>query len=97
MASEEEILVTEETTTETDNRPATHKDPKCTCCGNIGPWEVEGIFRPVHLIIGLFLLLWGVFPGVFYLVTVALIRMKPEHRAKTCPRCKARNMFTYLY
>ena len=73
-----------------------HSVPKCTCCGYEGPWKKEKIFRGMDWVIGLsLLLLFGT--GLIYLIVVGLIRMNPNNRAKICPKCGARNLWTFLY
>ena len=74
-----------------------HKTPKCTCCGNIAPWKVGPIFRPMDWIAGALFGLFGIFPGVIYLAVVGLIRMNENNREKTCTKCGAKNLFTFEY
>ena len=70
--------------------------PKCTGCGYEGPQKKEKIFRGMDWVIGLsLLLLFGT--GLIYLIVVGLIRMNPNNRAKICPKCGARNLWTFLY
>lgn len=71
--------------------------PKCTCCGYIGNWELDKVFRPMDWVIGIILLLLGIVPGLIYLGVVGLIRSNKDRRAKICPQCKARNLWTFLY
>ena len=74
-----------------------HKVPKCTCCGNIGPWKVGPIFRPMDWIAGILFGLMGIFPGVIYLAVVGIIRMNENNREKICTKCGGRNLFTFEY
>ena len=80
--------------------PTQHSVPKCTCCGHEGPWKVDPVFRPVDWILTILFLLLGILPGVVYATTIILIRggKRGDHyRAKTCPKCGAKNLFTFLY
>lgn len=81
----------------TSTMQTNHDIPKCTCCGNIGPWKVEPLFTGRHLLIGIVLMIFGFVPGLIYLGTVAVIRSNENNRAKICTKCKAQNMFTFLY
>lgn len=74
-----------------------HDVPRCTCCGYVGEWKLDSVFRPVDFVIGIPLLILGIIPGVIYLVTVGLIRSNKNRRAKICPQCKARNLWTFFY
>ena len=73
-----------------------HDVPKCTCCGNVGPWKVEPVLRGIDWVIGIALMILGFVPGIVYLVVVFALRSKEDKRAKICPKCKAKNMFTSL-
>ena len=77
--------------------PQRHDVPRCSCCGYVGQWQVESLFRPMDWVIGILLLILGIIPGIVYLVTVALIRSNKDRRAKICPSCKARNLWTFFY
>ncbi len=77
--------------------PTHHEIPKCNYCGNIAPWKVGPILRPMDFVIGVALLLLGFIPGLVYLGVVALIRSNDKNREKICTKCGARNMFTNLY
>jgi len=73
-----------------------HDTPKCLSCGTVTQWKIEPVLKPINWIIALGLLVFfGA--GLVYLVVVALIRSNPNNRAKICPRCGARNMWTFLY
>lgn len=73
-----------------------HTDPQCTHCGYVGPWKVDHLLRPIDIIIFLiFLWFWGA--GFIYLIVVIIIRLNPDRRAKICPNCKARNLWTFHY
>lgn len=74
-----------------------HDVPRCTCCGYVGPWKVDSLFRPIDYVIGIILLICFIIPGITYLGTVALIRANKDRRAKICPSCKARNLWTFFY
>ena len=74
-----------------------HKTPRCNSCGNIGEWKVGPLLRPIDLVIGVVLLLFGVFPGIVYLGVVAAVRSNVDRREKICPKCGAKNMFSFLY
>jgi hypothetical protein len=76
--------------------PTTHQVPKCLSCGHVGPWKVDGLFRPMDWLIGLgFLVFFGT--GLVYMLVVGLIRLNKNNRAKICTNCKARNMFAFQY
>lgn len=73
-----------------------HATPKCTHCGYVGEWKLESLLLPHHIIIFLiFLFFWGA--GLIYLIVILIIRMRPDSRAKICPHCKARNLWTFYY
>lgn len=73
-----------------------HDIPRCTQCGTITPWRVESIFLARHFLIGgLLLLFFGA--GLFYFLTVAIIRGNANSRAKICPNCGAHNLWTFIY
>lgn len=73
-----------------------HHVPKCTCCGYVGEWKVASLVRPIDIVIFLlFFLFWGA--GFIYLIVVILIRLNPDRRAKICPQCKAKNLWTFYY
>ena len=74
-----------------------HNIPKCLSCGTITKWKIEPLFTSSHLAVGVVLLVMGVFPGIIYLGTVTVIRSNPNNRAKICPRCGGRNMWTFMY
>jgi len=76
--------------------PTSHQVPKCLSCGHVGPWKVDGLFRPMDWLIGLgFLVFFGT--GLVYMLVVGLIRSNKNNRAKICTNCKARNMFVFQY
>lgn len=70
--------------------------PKCTCCGYVGQWKVEPLFRAMDWVIGL-ILLFFFGAGLVYFLVVGLIRANKNNRAKICPNCNARNLWTFLY
>lgn len=73
-----------------------HSVPKCTHCGYEGEWKLESLVRPMDIIITILLLFfWGA--GLIYLLVVVLIRMNPDNRAKICPSCQAKNLWTFYY
>ncbi len=73
-----------------------HDIPKCLACGTITKWRVEPALLPRHFAVGCMLLLFfGA--GLIYWFTVALIRAHPATRAKICPKCGGRNMWTFMY
>lgn len=78
-------------------QPTKHDIPRCTCCGYVGQWKLDSIFRPVDFVIGIILLILGIIPGVIYFATVGLIRANKDRRAKICPSCKAKNLWTFFY
>lgn len=79
------------------NQPAERHDvPKCLHCGAINPWKVEPMLIARHWLVTLGLLLFfGA--GLVYLLIVIIIRSNPNTRAKICPSCGARNMWTFQY
>ena len=77
--------------------PTTHDVPKCTSCGFVGPWKVGALFTPLEIIIAIVFLCLGVVPGLIYIgIHIARYGSK-SNRPKYCTRCKAKNMFTFLY
>jgi hypothetical protein len=70
--------------------------PKCLSCGTVTQWNVEPIFLPRHFVVGglLFFFFGG---GLVYLLLVAIIRSGSKYRAKICPVCKARNLWSFIY
>lgn len=80
-----------------EETPMQHDIPKCTCCGHIGPWKVGPILRPIDFVIGIILLVLGFIPGLVYFGVVATIRLNEKNREKTCTKCNARNLFTFVY
>lgn len=78
------------------SNPTSHKYPKCTHCGYEGEWKLEPIFRPMDWIIGI-LFMFALGSGLVYLIVVGLLRSNKDRRAKICPHCKARNLWTFLY
>ena len=74
-----------------------HSVPKCTSCGYVGEWKMEPVLRPMDYVIGIAFMFMGIFPGIIYLGVVAANRSKSENRAKTCPQCGAKNLWTFLY
>ena len=81
-------------------QPTTHDVPKCTCCGHIGPWKEDPVFRPIDYILTILFLLLGIFPGIIYAVVIIAIRggkRGDAYRAKHCTNCDAKNLFTFIY
>lgn len=78
------------------DKQAQHTIPKCMSCGTITEWKVEPIFIPKHLIIG-FILLFFFGAGFFYLLVLGLLRSNQNNRAKICPKCGARNLWSFIY
>lgn len=74
-----------------------HDVPKCTCCGYVGQWEIEPLIRPMDWVIGIAFTFLACGSGLVYLGVVAAIRSNKDNRAKICPACKARNLFTFIY
>lgn len=74
-----------------------HRVPKCTCCGYIGEWKLEPVLRTMDIILGILFLFIGIIPGIIYIGVVALIRSNKDNRAKICPKCKGRNLWTFIY
>ena len=74
-----------------------HQIPKCTCCGYVGRWKVESVLRPMDWAIGIIGGIVTLGFGLVYLLVVALIRSNKDRRDKICPRCKARNLWTFTY
>ena len=70
--------------------------PKCLHCGTITKWRTEPLLTGRHWLIGGLLML-AAGSGLIYLGVVALIRTNKNTRAKTCPKCKAANMWTFQY
>lgn len=70
--------------------------PKCLNCGNVTAWIVEPVLLPRHFMIGIpLILLFG--GGLIYLAVVLAVRSNSANRAKICPRCGARNMWSFDY
>lgn len=80
----------------TASTPMKHEVPKCTCCGYVGQWKLESILRPIDWVLGICLLPFAG-AGIFYFITVIAVRSNKNRRAKICPQCKARNLWTFLY
>jgi hypothetical protein len=72
------------------------KLPKCMGCQNITPWRVEPIFTTIHIVVAILLLFFFGF-GLLYILIIAIVRSNPESRAKICPCCGTRNMWTFVY
>ncbi|MBQ2974183.1 MAG: zinc ribbon domain-containing protein [Clostridia bacterium] len=77
--------------------PEKHDVPMCTGCGYKGNWKLGPILRPMDYVIGIVLLIFGVVPGIIYIGTVAAIRSNKDRREKICPKCKAKNLWTFIY
>lgn len=71
--------------------------PKCTCCGAITKWKLDPVIRGIDWLIFFVLLLFFFVPGFIYLIIVAVIRSNPNNRDKICPKCGARNLWTFIY
>ena len=70
--------------------------PRCMSCGTITQWNVEPLLLPRHIIIGgLLLFFFG--GGLLYFLVVIIMRSNPDNRAKICPNCGARNLWTFIY
>ncbi|MEI7813979.1 MAG: FHA domain-containing protein [Coriobacteriia bacterium] len=74
---------------------ARHNTPRCQACGYVGAWNEEPLLLPHHIIITL-ILLFAFLGGLLYLLIILVIRSSSP-RAKICPNCGSRNMFTFLY
>ena len=68
--------------------------PRCQSCGYVGGWREEPLLLPHHIIITLLLLI-AFFGGLLYLLIIVVIRTSTP-RAKICPNCGSRNMFTLV-
>ncbi len=75
----------------------THTVPKCQSCGHIGEWKLGPVLRPMDIVIGIVLLIFGFIPGIVYLGVVAAIRSNKDRREKICTKCGAKNLFSFLY
>lgn len=71
--------------------------PKCTHCGYIGNWKIAPILRPVDYVIGIIFLFLGIVPGLIYIGVVVAIRSNEDNREKICPKCNAKNLWTFFY
>lgn len=70
--------------------------PKCLSCGAITAWKVESLLLVRHFVITILLLfLFGT--GLLYFFVVLMMRSGQNSRAKICPRCGSRNMWTFIY
>jgi hypothetical protein len=75
---------------------AEHSVPKCLRCGTVTPWKVGPLLRPIDIVIFLVLLkAWG--GGFVYLLLTCLCRRDPDSREKVCPKCGAKNLWTFCY
>lgn len=75
---------------------APHSQPRCQSCGYVGPFQVEPLLLTHHIVIFVVLLLaFG--GGLVYLLVILLMRSSESNRAKICPSCGSRNMFTFVY
>lgn len=77
--------------------PIRRSVPQCTHCGYVGEWKLGPVLRGMDIIIGLVLMLLGVVPGLVYMGVVAVIRSNKDNREKICPKCKAKNLWTFQY
>lgn len=78
----------------------THDVPRCTCCGHVGPWKEDPVFRPIDYVLTVFFLLLGIIPGIIYALVIFAIRggkRGDAYRTKYCTNCGAKNMFTFIY
>jgi hypothetical protein len=73
-----------------------HPVPRCLSCGTVTPWRLEPILLARHIIIFV-ILLFFFGAGLLYLLLVLIIRSGSNARAKICPRCGARNLWTFIY
>lgn len=73
-----------------------HKIPKCTVCGSITNWKIEPVLLWYHWLIGL-ILICAYGSGLIYFTIILIIRSKEKNRAKICPKCGARNLWTFEY
>ena len=71
--------------------------PKCTHCGYEGNWKVGPVFRPIDWIIRIIFAFMGIIPGIIYLGVVGAIRSNEDNREKICPKCNAKNLWTFFY
>ena len=70
--------------------------PKCLSCGQITPWNIQPIFLPMDfLIAAIFFCAGGT--GLIYLLVDWLMRKDPSNRSKICPKCGAKNLWTFIY
>ncbi len=74
-----------------------HDKPKCTCCGYEGDWVLGPLLRPMDYVLGAIFLVMGIVPGLIYIGVVAAIRNNPDNREKVCPKCNAKNLWTFFY
>lgn len=78
------------------SQPIRQAVPKCLSCGVVTNWTVESLLLPRHWVVALILLcMFGA--GLIYLPLICIIRMNPNSRAKICPACGGRNMWTFQY
>jgi ribosomal protein L40E len=90
-------MATQNPTINTNPGPSIHEVPKCTSCGNVAPWQVGPILRPINWVIGIILLFFFIVPGLIYFIAVIAIRSGKNNREKICIKCHAKNLFTFLY
>lgn len=88
--------MTQDVKIQTSSAPTKHDVPQCTCCGYTGPWKVDSLLRPIDWVLGICLIPFAG-AGIFYFITVMAIRANKKRRAKICPQCKARNLWTFIY
>lgn len=80
------------------NQGATQRNvPKCTHCGYEGQWKVGPVFRTIDWILGIAFMFLGFIPGLVYFIVVAAIRSNEDNREKICPKCNAKNLWTFFY
>lgn len=74
----------------------THDIPKCTCCGYVGEFKYGPLLTGKD-ILWFLLLLCLAGAGFIFLLYKLITRGNKKNREKICPKCRAKNMYTYLY
>lgn len=82
---------------ESNSVESRHNVPKCTYCGYVGPWIVGPVFRPIDIILTIVFLFIGIIPGLVYAGVIFFIRKDERNREKVCPKCHAKNLWTFIY
>lgn len=76
--------------------PTVHSVAKCTCCGTVGQMKPGPLLRGSDILwICLLMVVAGA--GFLYLIYTLIVRSNPKKREQVCQRCKAKNMYTYMY